>query len=35
MVADVARFKTAKYSVERPPRLGAALAGCDRLDATY
>jgi geranylgeranyl diphosphate synthase, type I len=33
MVSDIARFKTAKYTVERPLHLGAALAGTDVFDA--
>lgn len=32
IVADVARFKTAKYTVERPLQLGMALGGTDALD---
>ena len=35
MIADIARFKTAKYSVERPLHLGAALAGIDALDTAF
>jgi geranylgeranyl diphosphate synthase, type I len=33
MVSDIAHFKTAKYTVERPLHLGAALAGTDSFDA--
>ena len=35
IAADVVRFKTAKYSVERPLHLGSALAGSDRGDQCW
>ena len=34
-VANIARFKTAKYSVERPLHLGAALARSQRFDSHF